>query len=89
MDLSMQNTAYLGKIMSICNKQHLTIFKGKSCVSLNSVQQWLLGYFCPSYVIHMATSYVCIMYLVLYIPLSRIKEYRCLKNVIRQINSKN
>ena len=46
--------------------------------SLNSVQEWLIGCF-------WLFSYVYTINYVLNIPLSRIKEYRCLKNVTHQI----
>ena len=35
------------------------------------------------------TIFICLCNQVLYISLSRIKQYRCLKNVLHQIDSKN
>ena len=63
---------------------HLTILTGKNCVFsvlLNSVQEWLLG-------CYWLFSYIQTINYVLYILLWRIKEYRCLKNMIHQIDSK-
>ena len=56
--------------------------QGKTVILLNSLQEWLLG--CV-----WSFSYAYTINQVLYILLLRIKEFRCLKNVIHQIDSKN
>ena len=55
----------------------------KNCVLLNSGQEWLLA---ASHLFH---SYAYATNYVLYILLSRIKEYKCLGKVIHQIEIKN
>ena len=55
------------------------ILAGKNYVLLNSIKEWLLGCFGPF-------SYV---YTIKFYILSRIKEYRCLENVIHQIDIKS
>ena len=60
----------------------LTILTGKSCDLHNSAQEWLLGCLWPF-------SNVFSIHYVLYILLSLTKKYRCLKNLIQQIDSKN
>ena len=64
--------------MLILKMSILTILTGKNCVLLNSVQEWLL-----------LTFFICLHNQILYIPLSRMKQYRCLKNVIHQKDSEN
>ena len=58
----------------------LTILAGKNCSTQFSTRMsvWLL-----------LTFFICLRNQLLYIPLSRIKEYRYLKEVIHQIDSKN
>ena len=41
MDANTKDITCLGKIMPICNKQHLTILKGKNCVLIISVQKFM------------------------------------------------
>ena len=53
----------------------------KNFVLLNSVKEWLFECFWTFSLFYLSNK-------VLYIPLSCIKEYRCLKNVIYQIESK-
>ena len=62
---------------------YLTILTGKNCILYNSVQEWLVGCFW-----HFLYVYT-INQVILSIPLSRIKEYICLKILIHQRDSKN
>ena len=69
--------------MLMCQKVKgvLTILTGKNCVLLNSVQECCLA---ASDIFHMLTHSIKL----LHIPLSRIRERRCLKKVIHQIDIK-
>ena len=61
----------------------LTILTGKHCAVFYSIQ-YKNDCLAASGLFHVFTQSVS-----LYIPLSHIKEHRCLKNVIHQIDSKN
>ena len=64
---------------------HLTTLTGKKCILLNSVQERVLSCLAATDLFNMFYT----INKVLYILLPRNKEYRCLKNKILQIGSKN
>ena len=60
------------------------IFNGthrENCVLFSSVQEWLVGCFWPFWCVYTINFYYTLYY--------TYKEYRCLENVIHQIDSKN
>ena len=64
----------------------LTITTGKSCVSLNSVQEFIEE---EARLLWPFFAYAYTSNSVLYVPLSHIKDYRCLKKLIHRIYKKN
>ena len=53
----------------------------ENCVLFSSVQEWLVGCFWPFWCVYTINFYYTLYY--------TYKEYRCLENVIHQIDSKN
>ena len=73
-----------GESIELCMyvRWYLTIFTGKNWVLLNSVQERQFGCFWPfSFVYTISWDLLSFYY--------HVQEYICLKNVIRQIDSKN
>ena len=73
-----------GESIELCMyvRSYLTIFTGKNWVLLNSVQERQFGCFWPfSFVYTISWDLLSFYY--------HVQEYICLKNVIRQIDSKN
>ena len=63
------------------------IFNGthrENCVLFSSVQEWLVGCFWPFWCVYTFTQSIKFYYTLYY----TYKEYRCLENVIHQIDSK-
>ena len=73
--------SWLVTFYSTCFVKYLNDSHRKELFTQFSTRKWLLDCFWPF-------SYVYTMNWVLYISLSRIEGYRCLKNVIHQIDSK-
>ena len=54
----------------------------ENCVLFSSVQEWLVGCFWPFWCVYTFTQSIKFYYILYY----RYKEYRCLENVIHQID---